>query len=95
MPTYLYEIEATGEVVEIAHPMSDSPLTRHPVTRQTVRRVYAAPNLATRYTPGGEKKLQDDHYLARQGLTKYVRDKATGTFHKTTGSPAAPDVLRK
>jgi len=100
MPVYVYqEIRADGsegELLEIEQPMSAPALTKHPVSGRPLRRVYLPTSVATKYTPGQTKKKISDQNVEKAGFTKYVRDKLTGTYHKTAGAdPRAPDVLRK
>jgi len=100
MPIYVYqeirEDGSDGEVIEIEQHMSAPPLTRHPVTGRPVRRIYQAPAIASKYTPGRTKTMLTEQNVAAKGFTKYVRDKQTGAYHKTAGTdPRAPDVLRK
>jgi hypothetical protein len=100
MPVYVYqEIRpdgAEGELLEIEQPMSAPTLTKHPVTGRPLRRVYLPTAMASQYTPGQTKKKLSNENVAKAGFTKYVRDKQTGTYHKTAGAdPRAPDVLRK
>lgn len=100
MPLYLYQEilddGSDGELLEIEQPMSAATLTRHPHTGRPLRRVYQAPNVATKYTPGHTQKLLSEKHVAKAGFTKYVRDKQTGTYHKTAGhDPRAPDTLKR
>jgi hypothetical protein len=100
MPVYVYqeilEDGSEGEMIEIEQPMSAALLTRHPITGRPVRRVYQPPSVTTKYTPGRSQKMLSEKNVARAGFTKYVRDKQTGTYHKTAGhDPRAPDVLNR
>ena len=100
MPIYVYQEilpdGSEGEILEIEQPMSAQPLTKHPVTGRPLRRVYLPTTFATKYTPGRTKSMLDEKNVEKQGFTKYVRDKQTGTYHKTAGTdPRAPDVMRK
>lgn len=100
MPIYVYrEVLADGsegELLEVEQPMSAKPLERHPVTGRPLRRVYLAPTVTTKYTPGRTKSLLAEKNVEKAGFTKYVRDKQTGTYHKTAGTdPRAPNTLRK
>jgi hypothetical protein len=100
MPVYVYqEINpdgSEGELLEVEQPMSAKTLTKHPVTGRPLRRVYLPTSVATKYTPGQTQKKISDKNLEKTGFTKYVRDKLTGTYHKTAGTdPRAPNVLRK
>ena len=100
MPIYVYqeilEDGSEGELLEVEQPMSAKALERHPVTGRPVRRVYQVPSVTTKYTPGRSKSMLAEKNVAKAGFTKYVRDKQTGTYHKTAGAdPRAPDVLRK
>lgn len=100
MPIYLYQEilddGSDGELLEVEQPMSAATLTHHPHTGRPLRRVYEAPNLATKYTPGHTQKLLSEKHVAKAGFTKYVRDKSTGTYHKTAGAdPRAPDILKR
>ncbi|GHB90230.1 FmdB family zinc ribbon protein [Cerasicoccus arenae] len=98
MPIYVYQVinpdGSEGDCFEIEQPMSDSALTKHPRTGEPVRRVYQAPNLATRYTPKGTQKKLETKNVERAGFTKYERDKLTGQYHRTAGTDKrAPDVI--
>jgi len=100
MPIYVYqEIRADGsegELLEIEQPMSAKALEKHPVTGLPLRRVYLPTSMNTKYTPGHTRNLTSEKNVAKAGFTKYVRDKQTGTYHKTAGAdPRAPDVLKK
>lgn len=94
MPTYLYQTlhddGTEGEVFECTHAMHDT-LEVHPVSGERVRRVYSAPNLATRYTPGHTRKLLSNENLERKGFTKYQKDKVSGKYHKVVGE--GPGVI--
>ncbi len=100
MPIYIYQEilanGADGERFEIEQPMSAKPLEHHPVTGRPVRRVYEAPNVSTKYTEGHTRQMLQEKNVEKAGFTKYVRDKQTGTYHKTAGrDPRAPDILKK
>ena len=89
MPTYVYqEIDddgSEGEIFEIEQAMTDPPLTQHPTSGKTVRRVYLPPNIGSKYTEGRTKSLLETRNVERAGFTKYERDKLTGTYHKVAG----------
>lgn len=94
MPIYVYETRTSGEVFEVHQSMRDAPLIAHPETGEPVRRVILPPNLATKHTPGTEKKLLDNKHIEKAGFTKYERDKLTGTYHRVAGSQG-PKSFRK
>jgi len=98
MPIYVYQEilddGSDGELLEIEQPMSASTLKTHPLTGRPVRRVYQAPRVATKYTPGSTKKMLSEKSVEKAGFTKYVRDKQTGAYHKTAGKdPKAPNII--
>ena len=101
MPTFIYAIinpdGSEGALLEIEQGLTDAPLTHHPLTGAPLRRVFSPLGLATQYSEGEMKrKSTDENYLASRGFTKYVRDAATGVYHKTAGSdPNAPETFRK
>ena len=100
MPIYQYQVinedGSEGLVFEIEQSMTDPALIEHPISRRPVKRVYSAPNLATRYTPGSTQSKLDDKNVEKHGFTKYDRDKLTGTYHKVAGSDKnAPDSFTK
>ena len=100
MPTYLYaeqlEDGSEGETFEYVQSMTEAALTHHPLTGRPVRRVYVAPHLTTRYSPGATASKLDNKNVEKAGFTKYERDKLTGTYHKVAGSnPAAPAILNR
>jgi hypothetical protein len=97
MPLYLYQTlphdGKPGEVIEVEHAMSDPPLTHDPQTGHPLRRLYEAPRIATRYTPGGTTKKLDPANMAKAGFSRFERDKLTGTYHKTHGKEG-PESFR-
>ena len=97
MPVYIYEVinkDGSGsEQFEVRQPMSAPPLTFHPETGVAVRRVYLAPNIASRYTPGATKRKLSTGNVERAGFTKYERDKLTGKYHRVAGKEG-PSELR-
>ena len=98
MPTYVYEVVkedgSEGETFEIEQRMSDPTLERHPVTGEPVRRVYIAPFVASKYTPGQTKSRLEGKNVEKHGFTRYERDKLTGQYHKTAGKEG-PDILKR
>jgi predicted nucleic acid-binding Zn ribbon protein len=101
MPTFIYVVinpdGSDGAQFEIEQSLNDAPLTKHPLTGAPLRRVFSPLGLATQYSDGEMKrKSSDESYLASRGFTKYVRDTATGVYHKTAGTdPNAPETFRK
>ncbi|MGB0370146.1 MAG: FmdB family zinc ribbon protein [Opitutales bacterium] len=100
MPIYQYQVinddGSGGLIFEIEQRMTDPALTEHPITQKPVKRVYSAPNLATRYTPGSTKNKLENSNVEKHGFTKYERDKLTGTYHKVAGSDRnAPETFKK
>lgn len=98
MPTYVYEQILPngdgGETYEFIQSMSETPYTRHPKTGAPIRRIFAAPNLPTRYTERGTKARLSNENVEAHGFTRYERDKLTGTYHKTAGrDKKAPDTI--
>lgn len=89
MPIYLYqeilEDGSEGETFEFEHAMSDPPPATHPTTGRPIRRVYAPPRIASRYTPGATRRKLENKNVERAGFTKYVRDKSTGSYHRVAG----------
>ena len=88
MPTYVYEIldkkgEGTGEYFEVVQPMKDAALTRHPETKQPVRRVPQAPGITMR-GHGDNKGALANKNLERLGFTKYER-KGKGYMERVAG----------
>lgn len=99
MPIYQYQVinpdGSGGLVFEVEQRMSEDSLTEHPVTGKPVKRVYSAPNLTTRYTPGYTKNKLENSNVEKHGFTKYERDKLTGTYHKVAGKDkSAPETFR-
>jgi predicted nucleic acid-binding Zn ribbon protein len=99
MPTYVYEHILPngegGETFEFIQRMSDDLLTHHPKTGVPIRRIFAAPNLPTRYTERGTKSRLSNENVEAHGFTRYEKDRLTGTYHKTAGRDKnAPDSIR-
>jgi len=98
MPTYLYQEilpdGREGETFEVVQPMSEASLKTHPKTGNPVRKIYVAPNLASKYTAGATKSKLSNENVEKHGFTKYERDKVTGSYHKTAGKDRrAPDTV--
>lgn len=98
MPTYVYQEilpdGSDGDSFEIVQRMSEPPLKVHPISGKPVRKVYAAPNLPTKYTDAATKSKLTDENVEKNGFTRYEKDKVTGRYHKTAGKDKrAPDVV--
>lgn len=98
MPIYVYEVikanGSPGERFEIIQSMREQPLSHHPETAEPVRRVMLPPNIATRHTPGQEKRRLDNSNLERTGFTKYEKDKVSGKYHRVAGKNG-PEVINR
>lgn len=98
MPTYVYETlneqgQPTGERFEVVQSMMDEPLTRHPETGQSVRRIFVPFRIASKSSPmHADKALNDDRKLEKLGFTKYVKA-SDGKYEKVVGS--GPDKIQK
>lgn len=92
MPTYIYEVIATGERFEIVQRMSEEALSEHPESGVPVRRVFVPPNLGTKHTTGKEKSMLENKNVEKAGFTKYEKDKLTGQYHRVAGKKG-PDTL--
>lgn len=90
MPVYTYRIVnddgSKGDYFEVEQSMSETPLTEHPVTGQSVVKVMRPPNLGIKHTSGSTEKKLDNKNVEAAGFTKYEKDKLTGKYHKTAGT---------
>lgn len=98
MPTYLYQEilpdGSEGACFEVFQGMADPHLTHHPMTGNSVRKVFAAPNLPKKYTEGATKAKLSNENVEKHGFTRYEKDKVSGLYHKTAGKDKrAPDVV--
>jgi hypothetical protein len=93
MPTYVYEVVATGEEFEVSQRLDELRLTVHPVSGDPVRRLITAPNLTLNHSDAANRTKLSGNNLARHGFTKYEKA-AKGHYVKTSGDPAAPRELR-
>ena len=89
MPTYVYEVldkkgKPTGETFEIFQSMKDEALTKHPLTRQKVRRAIVAPAIAEKWSDLKSKSALSNKNLERLGFTKYER-KGDRYMERTAG----------
>lgn len=89
MPLYVYEIltkkgASTGATFEIMQRMKDDALTRHPLTKEPVRRVIQAPNIAGKWSDIKGKSALANKNLERLGFTKYER-RGNGYMERTAG----------
>lgn len=92
MPVYVYENIRTGARFECIQSMRDDPLTRHPDTRDPVRRVILPPNLGTKHTSGREKKLLSNDHVEKAGFTKYEKDKVSGKYNRVAGKQGPAQI---
>ncbi|MGF1484363.1 MAG: FmdB family transcriptional regulator [Opitutales bacterium] len=96
MPIYTYQViradGGEGELFEIQQSMKDEALSRHPVTGESIRRVYSPPNVVRRYSDRAMQARTTQEKIAEAGFTRYERDKLTGTFHKTNRN-RGPETL--
>jgi Uncharacterized protein conserved in bacteria len=98
MPTYLYQEilpdGSDGPAFEVVQRMSDPVLTKHPQTGGPVRKIFATPNLPTKYTEAATKSKLSNENVEKHGFTRYEKDKVSGLYHKTAGKDRrAPDVV--
>ena len=89
MPLYVYEIldkkgKPTGETFELMQPMKADALTKHPLTKQPVRRAVQLPHIAGKWSDIKGKSALSNKNLERLGFTKYER-KGNGYMEKTAG----------
>ena len=78
MPLYSYQVigknGAPGEIIEIIQRMDEPPLTRHPETGESVRRLISSPSIAGKWTDRSIKnEISDNKRLEQLGFTKYER----------------------
>ena len=96
MPIYVYEVVlpdgSGGEQFELFQKMADDPLTIHPETGGTIRRVISVPNAPKTWTDRQGKAATSDGNLSRLGFTKYQRG-ANGKYEKRFGK--GPDKISK
>lgn len=89
MPIYVYEEirddGTSGEQFEIYQSMAEEPLTVHPQTGKSIRRVWQAPFIGGQWSDSAmSRSAADDRKLERLGFTKYVKS-GDGTYEKTVG----------
>ena len=85
MPTYLYEIlndRIPTEKFEIEQNSSDPPLTRHPISKEPVRRVIAPIHLTLKHSDRHDKEVLKDSNLRKHGFSKLAKSDSNGNFEK-------------
>ncbi len=90
MPTYEYEIldtkgNPTGRTFEIVQSMKDAALTKHPETKEPVRRAISLPNIAGKWSDIKGKGALSNKNLERLGFTKYER-RGDGYMERVAGT---------
>jgi predicted nucleic acid-binding Zn ribbon protein len=88
MPIYQYHIikdDRPVELFEVEQKLGDPPLTKHPLTREPVKRALSTPSLSLKHTSRNEKKSLHPDNLKKQGFTQYEKD-SSGDYHRTVGS---------
>ena len=97
MPVYVYEIVqpdgSPGPTFEYTQRITDPPLTEHPETGATVRRVIQPVFIGGTWSEGAmHRSMKDDKKLDRLGFTKYVKS-GDGTYEKRAGK--GPRVISR
>jgi predicted nucleic acid-binding Zn ribbon protein len=96
MPTYVYEVIGEdgqpGERFEVVQKMTDDPLSEHPETGATVRRVFVPFHVAGKNSFNADKAINDDSKLEKLGFTKYVKS-GDGSYDKVVGE--GPKSIQK
>ena len=88
MPTYRYKTindEEDDEFFEIDQHIKDSPLTKHPISGEPVKRVLNAPSLSLSHASSHEKNTLSNDHLNKHGFTKYEKDHESGDYYQTVG----------
>ena len=69
MPIYIYQVltddGSEGEIFEIEQSMTTGSLTKHPVTGQSIKRIYLPPNISKKHTPGQTQKKLDNRNIEK------------------------------
>ena len=95
MPVYQYQVlngKQPEEIIEIDQERDDPPLTRHPLTKEPIRKILSAPSLSLRHTEAKERKSLSEENLDKHGFSVYHKDKSGGTYRKNSG--AGPDSIK-
>ena len=95
MPVYQYQVvkdDETVELFEVEQSIQDTPLTKHPLTAEPVRRVVPAPSLTLDHSSSYEKKSLSACNLRKNGFTQYEKDSSSGDYFKTAGNQG-PDQI--
>ena len=98
-PLYVYRVvthDGSGEIFEIEQ-ATDAPLIKkHPATGQPVERVYDdAPSLGLKHSEHRERQILSNENLAKLGFSRFERDPATGTYHKSAGETGPEEIRRE
>ena len=87
MPIYQYHVikgNQDVELFEVEQKVGDPPLTKHPITREPVKRVLSSPSLSLKHTSrNGINSLSPDN-LKKKGFTQYEKD-SSGDYLRTVG----------
>ena len=95
MPVYRYRVvtnDDSGEIFEVEQSIDSPALQKHPLTGDSVTRLFDAPNLSTEHTEGKAKRAIDPGNLEKHGFSRYERD-GSGNYQKTAGD--GPDCIEK
>ena len=98
-PLYAYRVitpDGSGETFEVEQSANAPPIKKHPTTGQPVERVYdEAPGLNLKHSEGRERQMLSADNLSKKGFSRYERDPATGTYHKSVGETGPEEIRRE
>ena len=95
-PLYTYRViaqDGSGEIFEVEQATNAPPINEHPLTGQTVERVYdEAPTLSLRHSENRDSQILSPDNLTKHGFSRYERDPTTGSYHKSSGKSGPKEI---
>ncbi|MEK9773118.1 MAG: FmdB family transcriptional regulator [Opitutae bacterium] len=88
MPFFKYQVLNQcdpPEYIEIEQLVNDSPLVKHPLTGEPIRRVVTAPSLTLNHSSSKEKKILSADHLQKHGFSVLQKDTISQQYIPTTG----------
>ena len=89
MPIYQYEVlngDVPAEFFEVEQRMDDEPLTKHPLTKEPVKRILLSASLSLKHTSQNEVNSLSADNLNKNGFSSYERDSSSGNYFRTAGT---------
>ena len=88
MPIFKYLVLRKGnteEYIEVEQALTDTPLVKHPITGEPIKRVIDSPSLTLRHSSLRENKTLSADNLQKHGFSVLEKNGSTAEYVQTIG----------